>query len=341
MKLKAMRLFDMKSIIAITLFAVTLARAEVTTVSILPSATDDAIKTYDFPYTLYVNRNIVVENQKELPHDRHELLLFIPGTHAKDTPHRGPGPAAFCTLAADLGYHVISLTYPDQIPASICRGDKDERAFEEFRMAIIQGGHTKYISVEPGESIEHRVVMLLKHLKTIRPKEHWEQFLTEEGTINWKLIAVSGHSQGGGHVALLGIKHRVARVLCFGAPKDYSHRYSKPAAWYALRSATPRDRFFTFNHHQDFTGDTSPEQLMENVKALKLDTFGSAVEVDETEFPYHHSRMLFTRFPTVTVTGPQSEGSLTAHGAMLNNKNAERWKQVWTYMLTEGHAKKP
>ena len=74
---------------------------------------------------------------------------------------------------------------------------------------------------------------------------------------------MAGQSQGGGHAALLGIKHPVARVICFGAPKDFSLALTAPAAWLRLDSATPKSAFFAFNHDQDRQG-CSPAQQAEN-----------------------------------------------------------------------------
>jgi hypothetical protein len=99
-----------KIIYAAAFLFATLARADVSTVSILPSATDPAVKTFDNPHWIYVNRD-VVKHKPELPQDRHELYLFIPGTHEKGNP-RGKGPFASCDFAADLGYHVVVLAYP-------------------------------------------------------------------------------------------------------------------------------------------------------------------------------------------------------------------------------------
>jgi len=325
----------MKLIYAAALMLATLARAEVTSISITPSATDSAIKTFDNPHWLYVNRDIVVEHKAGLAQDRRELYLFIPGTHKKGDPRGSKGPSAFCDLAADLGYHVIVLAYPDETPASVCRNDSDRNAFEEFRMAIIQGGRSKHITVERSESIENRLIKLLQRLEKTRPRENWGQFLNEDGTIKWQSIAVGGQSQGGGHAALIAIKHRVARVICTGAPKDYNQLQDVPAAFYSNESATPKGRFFAFNHRQDYTGDTSPEQLLKNLEALGLDAFGPPADVDSEAFPYHRARILMTAYPVVTVTGSQSEGSLTAHFSMLSPKNASRWKKVWIYMLTE------
>jgi hypothetical protein len=207
-------------------------------------------------------------------------------------------------------------------------------------MALIQGGSAaikggrEVFSLERSESIENRLLKLLLLLKELRPREQWGQFLDQSTAIKWDSIAVAGQSQGGGHAALIGIKHRLERVLCFGAPKDFSLRLRAPAAWYADPSATDKDRFFVFNHVQDPKGCT-PEQLYSNLRALYGDSFGTPVHVDDEPYPYHHARVLYTAFPVVTVSGQESEGAMIAHNSAISTANADRWKAEWTYMLTE------
>jgi len=258
-----------------------------------------------------VDRGIVVERKAQLVPDRHQLLLFLTGTGGQ-----ADGAKAFCELAARLGYHVINLMYPDEIPATICARDVDPQAFENFRMAIVQGGQSKHITVERADSIENRLTKLLIYLRSRRPREEWRQFLNPDGTIKWETIAVAGQSQGGGHAALIGIKHRVARVICTGAPKDYSKRLDAPAAWYGDESATPKACFFTFNHRQDIKGCT-PEQLLKNMAALKLDAFGPPADASTEAFPYHHTRILTTSYPEVTVNGEDSPGAKEAHTSVI------------------------
>jgi hypothetical protein len=321
------RLEGRKLICAAVLLFATLAHAKVTSFSITPSATDPAIKTFDSPHYVYVDRNIVVEKKG---HDRHELLLFLTGTGGK-----GAGAKAFCTLAAELGYHVVNLMYPDDIPATICGRDSDPKAYEEFRMAIIQGGISQHITITRSDSIENRLVKALNLLKQKRPREGWAQFLEADGrTIKWETIAVAGQSQGGGHAALIGIKHRVARVIATGAPKDYSVKLDAPAAWLGEESATPAACFFTFNHQQDIKGATY-KQLLKNMAALKIDALGAPADAATEPYPYHHTRILTTSYPSVVVTGVNSDGAKAAHTSVIADINAARWKQVWTYMLTE------
>jgi hypothetical protein len=218
--------------------------------------------------------------------------------------------------------------YPDDIPASVCRHDNDPAAFEKFRIAIIAGGTTDHINVSGTDSIENRLIKVLLFLKRFRPREQWEQFLNDDESIRWNMVAVAGQSQGGGHAALIGIKHQVARVICTGAPKDYSIALNKPAAWLFAESATPKSRFFTFNHKQDRQG-CGPEQQLENLRAMKLDLIGPPVNVDETPDPYRHSRILTTNYPGKTLE------STEAHTSVMDPRLASVFLKVWTYMLTD------
>lgn len=306
-------------------------RAEFTRVEFVPRDTDPAISaSCNSPQCIYVVRGILVDHDPHLPPDRNQLLVFLPGTGGA-----GGGARAFCGLAAELGYHVINLTYPTEKPASVCRSDSDLKAFENFRMALIQGGQSEHISVTRADTIENRLGKFLVLLARLRPRENWQQFMNADGGINWQLVAVAGQSQGGGHAILIGIKHRVGRVIATGAPKDYSRRFDAPAAWYREESATPKARFFTFNHVQDPQACT-PAELLENVFALGLDAFGKPVDVAMASFPFDHTRILLTSFPHLSGSVEAgSKAALAAHGSVISDANAARWKQVWTYMLTE------
>lgn len=292
-------------------------------IAILPSRTDPEIKTFDFPHHVFVDRDIMVRQVKNKPAPRNELLLWMTGTGG-----RSRGAGEFCQLAISQGYHVINLTYPTDIPATICKRDEDPRSFEEFRLAIIQGGRHKHITVSRTDSIENRVTKLLQFLAKSRAREGWGQFIAEEGRVKWEKLVPAGQSQGGGHAFLMAMKHKVARVIATGAPKDWDPKRNASAAWLLGESATPKDRFFTFNHQQDYQGCT-PEQQWQTLKDFGLAKFAPVVSVDEKKPPYDHSRCLTTNHP-----GGKLESS-PAHTSVIANQNAALFKPVWLYMLTE------
>mgnify|MGYP003351818380 CR=1 FL=1 len=299
-------------------------RSEVTRVKILPRDTDPAIGSeFNQPNTAYVERGIVVDRDQKLPAVRHELLVFLPGTSGSGD----RGGEGLCELAARLGYHAVSLTYPTAVAAAqVCANDPDPKAFELFRWALIEGGRSPHITVARAESIEHRLSRLLQRLQQLRPREAWSQFLQADGTLRWESIAFAGHSQGGGHAALIALRHRVARVICTGAPKDYSRALDAPAAWYGYASATPKSRFFTLNHVADRQG-CSWEQQLRNLRALGLHALGEPIDVSQSSPPFGQSRILFTTFPA-------TKDSREAHSSVISSREAVRLEPVWRYLLT-------
>ena len=186
-------------------------------IPVLPSRTDPEIKAFDFPHYIYADRDILIRRDEKKPAPRGELLVWMTGTGG-----RGRGAVEFCRLAAASGYHVVNLVYPSDIPATVCKRRPDPGSFEEFRLCIIQGGECRAITVSRADSMENRLVKLLAHLGKSRAREGWGDYLQEDGGLAWEKLALAGQSQGGGHAFLMGMRHRVARVIATGAPKDWS-----------------------------------------------------------------------------------------------------------------------
>jgi hypothetical protein len=289
-----------------------------------PSQTDSGIRTFDFPHGIYL---------PAADSHRRGLLLFIPGTDTDTTGKaQSPGAPWFCHWAALLGYHVIYLMYPNTVAAAeACRDSPDSNAFAEFRWALIEGGDTPFIKVPREESIENRTIKLLAYLQRRYPEQGWGAFL-RNGDIAWERVAVSGQSQGGGHAAIIATRYMVARVLCFGAPKDYSRRLNAPATWYD-KSVTPPGRYFAFNHKQDKQGCGYKEQL-ENLDRLGVIAVAGTADIDQETRPFHHSHALFTNYPGTPID------SLTAHTSVIRGDltmptSRPHFAPVWGYMLTE------
>ncbi len=288
--------------------------------TIAPSDTDPAIRTFLSPHSVFLDPSA---------HSRGQLLVFLPGTNGKTS-----NTDAFCSTAAEIGYAVINLMYPDDISATVVRNDKDPNAFLNFRLEVIEGRSlSEAVDVDRPNSIENRLIKALQYLDKTKPSEHWGHFLTPEGQPLWPDIAVSGLSQGAGHAALLAVRHRLARAVLFGGPKDYDRNTNRPAAWYTA-PATPLDLIFTFNHEQDHQGCDFKEQL-EICKVWGLEKFGSAVSVDTTRSPFNNSHILTTNYPGTTVTSVKAHTSVVGDVSTPKMADGSRlFKPVWLYMLT-------
>src|SRR5579862_3042318 len=112
--------------------------------TVRPSQTDSKITEFDSPHMVFFDKDAKAKN---------ELLLFLPGTNGK------PGREdKFCTVAAQEGFQVISLMYPDSIPAAVVRRSAEKDAFLNFRLEVIEGKDlSTYVKVDRTNSIENRL----------------------------------------------------------------------------------------------------------------------------------------------------------------------------------------
>lgn len=276
-------------------------------VAVRPSETDSRISTSDDPHFCWAPTGA----------SRTALLLFLPGTGGKPHEH-----FAFADVAAELGYHVIFLMYPDGLAAqTACRNSADPDAHMKFRRAIIEGGPlVGKRTIDAADSIENRLAKVLLYLAAHRAGQGWEQFLDAGKQPLWERVALAGHSQGGGHAYVLGKIHATQRVLMFGSPKDYSFHFDRPATGFDEKTKTPLRLFFAFNHRRDVNG-CSPEQQKKILAQMKLDGLGTA-DVDKGGAELGHAHVLYT-----DVDVPDSK----VHSSVMQRQ----WAAVWRYMLTE------
>lgn len=286
--------------------------AGISTHQILPSDTDSRINTFSgqgFAHWSWFYSSV---------RDTGQLVVFLPGTGGK-----GNGSAPFNLTAASLGFHVLCLAYPDDISMSTFNNSDDQGAFAKARTNVITGKvQFGNLNINEFNSIEHRLVMALRYLARSYPNENWAQFLDRSNDVDWEKLILTGQSQGGGHACFIAMKmHRVARVLMFGAPKDFNVYYNKPGAWFFESSITPGNRFFSFVHEGDDHNGCTYQQQLQIYQAMRLMPQYSVVDADQVPYPYKHSHLLTGSFPQTN-----------AHGAPIHD---QRYVNAWKYLLTE------
>ena len=229
--------------------------------------------------------------------------------------------------AAMQGLHAIGLAYPN-VPTvdSLCSDSGDAACHEKVRLEIIDGtDRTPLVSIDRGNSIESRLASALNYLQSRFPGEGWGQYLLN-GAPKWDSIVISGHSQGGGHAAMMARDRLFARVCMFASPKDYSAFFRAPAAWQNAAHVTPTVRYYGFNHVQD-----SQTLTLANWRALGLSSLGAPISVDSAAPPYAGSHQLTTN------AAPASPGEF--HGSVVVDRHTPLrpdgqalFKPVWTQM---------
>jgi pimeloyl-ACP methyl ester carboxylesterase len=192
---------------------------------------------------------------------RGQLLVFLNGS--------GGAPLSgepLLRVARREGLHALALSYrSSQAIGVLCQGA--DACFEPARLALVTGeraaGAPRALDdVARDEGIEVRLLAALRLLDGRDAEGAWSQFLSSDQTaVRWDLVIVSGHSQGGGHAALLAKRHRVRRVLMLASPCD-ARSDGAPASWLsdAIGWATdPRTAFFGVWAPGDTTCPAAPQ----------------------------------------------------------------------------------
>jgi len=256
------------------------ARAQVTSFYVAPHAMDTAYTTAQDSSYVCIDAS-VASNGK--------LLIFLDGSgsNTKDYTY-------YPQLAAALGYHCISVAYPNSpTVGSLCSASSDSLCYDKVRQEICYGTDAStLVSVDTFNSIYTRTVKLLQYLAATYPSAGWDAFLSG-GVPVWASIVMSGHSQGSGHALYFAKTHPVYRVVMFSGADDYSAWYSAPAHWIHNASATPVSSYYSFLHLQDDVVPYSEEFAI--VQALGMTASGDdSTLVDHISFPYLNSHCLYT-----------------------------------------------
>jgi len=289
-------------------------------VLVAPQTTDPNITTNLNNHYVSVNRSVAQKNQ---------LFLFFPGT----------GGVAFNYLqinntAADLGFHAVNLTYPnDDAVNDLCGGfNTDLNCYGNVRLETKDGvDRSNLISVNRPNSIENRLIKLLIHLRNTAPNQDWGQFLLNDNAINWSKVIVSGHSQGGGHAGIIGRFHSVVRVVMFAA-MDFNGATNSVANWIALPNSTPNattpDKFFGFSHQRDEMVNYT--RLSTRVwTAYGMNNFGAIANVDIINPPYNNTHSL-----TSNAECANFHGCIAVDARLVLQNGAPVYKPVWEYLLS-------
>lgn len=251
------------------------------------------------------------------------LLVHLPASFDKTG-----RSSAFCTLAAQSGYRVISLAYPGiSNMYSSCEHSTDANCYENFHLELFDGNNrAPQIEIDSGENILHRLVNLLQVLELKYPEEEWNQFLEGPDQIRYSSTIWSGHSDGAGHALAVAKYHQVHRVICFSGPKDFNLHYYLPPAWFHSGLwKTGKSEIFAFAH----TADEYAFQR-EIWDSLGLGKYGPPVNVETNPPPYLSSHQLIS---SQSLPAGHIHGSTILDDQMPRKDGISLYEPVWKYLL--------
>jgi dienelactone hydrolase len=294
--------------------------------NVSPNATDSQINQALEVHYVAINRGVTPKNK---------LMVFFPGTGGIPR-----GYKTFTELAANKGFHALALQYVNEDSVNtLCGGSNtDLDCYEKCRLEIIDGTErTSLVNVNRPNSIENRLIKLLKYMHINNPNDGWLQFLDANDNIRWDKIVVAGHSQGGGHAGILGKKHRVARVIMF-ASADYNVAVSAPANWITAPGLTPNADFYGFIHQRDqfFNYGVMVNQVW-NVYGMLA--FGSPVNVDNSVTPFNDTHSLNSDWTILPIGSDYHSATIVDTRFPVSN-GEPLYKSAWEYLLNTPNAKK-
>ncbi len=285
---------------------------------LIPSLTDNGIDNSFGYHQTYLNTAKTPLNK---------LFLFLPGSNSSPFGYDGIQKSA-----AQQGYHVLGISYSNATISPLCADKSDSLCFDKVRNEVIDGtDRTNLVDVNAANAINNRVLKALQYLNTQFPSENWGQFYTGS-TILWKKIALAGHSQGGGHAALIAKQKEVDRVILFASPKDYFVApLNKAAAWINTPSVTPTCRYYALVHQADNLGCT-PAQQLQIFSRMRIDTFATSPTIFEnSQGVYNNNHIILSAL--AGLSGNNAHNIVAVDVASANICTIPYFTPAWNYML--------
>jgi hypothetical protein len=287
--------------------------------SFTPSAADPGITLFNQAH--YAYRHLAVP-------PRNRLFLFLPGTGALPAHYR-----QVLRCAADHGFHALGLSYVNSPSVGELSAGQPPDTAGKIRLEIIDGtDRTPLVTVDRTNSIENRVITALQYLDALAPTEGWSQYLAPGPTIRWDRLIVSGHSQGGGHAAIISRQHLCSRVIVFNA-SDWSDTTKRPADWMFEVSATPPERVYGVGHLRDPL--VTATQIRQGWSALGLAGLGAEQAPESAAFPFAFTHQFMT-----DVEPREAGHDIYYHSASVvdarvptDNHNLPILRPFWTHLL--------
>lgn len=170
---------------------------------------------------------------------RGKLVVFFNGSGGSPAAGtRGSPTSNFYATARAAGLHLLALSYrSDDAIGSLCKGN--DACFLPTRRSILTGSYesgaaSALSGIALHEGALARLIAGLRALDARDPAGGWGGFLDAGATtpatmVRWSRVIAAGHSQGGGHAALVGRSFAIDRVVALSAPCDATT--SGPASW--------------------------------------------------------------------------------------------------------------
>ena len=276
--------------------------------SFAPSMTDPFITAFNEPHLAFYAAGSNIQ---------HKLVVFLGGVGTKPSDYK-----EFCKDAALQGYHVLALSYPNDIALSDLCGD-NLSCYDVVRQEYLDGvDHTDKIDISKYNSISNRITKALIWLDKYHTGKGWGDFFYGMSP-NWSYIGLVGHSLGGGHAAMIAKLYKVRRVGLMAAVLDGGKAGS--ADWLSGSHATDVNAYVGFVHKQD----PNYNLVLGSWTALGMGGSANLVDADATPPPYLNDQELTTAALVADPHGGVALDAATPHEA----DGTPKFRAVWQHLV--------
>ena len=273
---------------------------------------------------------------------RNQLFVFLPGSTSVPVFYQD-----ILKEAAAKGFHALGLTYenatlvgtliqPYSDPGNAATFDPDAagKVHDAVLFGTNGGNQLSTITVSPADAIQNRLLKAIQYLDAQHPGEGWGQYAAG-GSLQWSLIRLAGHSQGGSQAAYTATKIALPRVISFDSPSDSQSWVSSdtPATWVASGAgATASANYYGFTHQRD----PLVSLALAEADWADLGLPGSPLLVDGAS-SYGGSHRLYSNL-TVTASDPlflYHDCTVVDAQTPKNTDGTPTYLPVWDYLCFE------
>ncbi|MCA9489146.1 MAG: putative metal-binding motif-containing protein [Myxococcales bacterium] len=209
---------------------------------------------------------------------RPELFLFLP-------PSTGNFNQDLLTMITQAGYRTIGFGQSNEVHVDICETDPDPLCSQKFGEEGWTGlDVSPHLDIEPHDSVEVRLAVLLARLDTLYPGEGWVRYRDPvDGRVVWDDIIIAAWSKAAVY-ALYGAAAEPASGMLL---------MSNPNNPLTFTVQTPTCRNFAIYHEDEWIGVTPDAASFESAfRSIGMD--GPTLDLDTATYPWPDAQIFTT-----------------------------------------------
>lgn len=238
------------------------------------------------------------------------LVVFLPGATNVPRDWRDHGREL-----AKFGFHVLIPHYNNRWSSgtNVCTGQPASCALETRWEALSGEDTSSVVSIARADSVEGRVVAMLKHLRTAQVGGDWGYYLDTASALRYADVVIAGISHGAASAGLYAARRAFSRAVLHS---------SGPAGDSRAAKLTPLSEWYAFAHTED------PAYAAIAASWASFGLLGTPTLIDGATAPYGSSHRL-----TSSAASTYPHVSTVAHSSSPKDGSGNYvFEPAWRYL---------